>query len=156
MKIVRHRPGRRPEFWNPEAPELSPKKKALLVGIQYEDDEDGGEEGANALRGPHRDVTDMRELLIGVCNCRHIFIVFPNGITDCYEYDPGDIVVLIDRDDPGQVQPTRVNMVCIQVSPPSYVSYWHHRFERLRSWLRMLVRETVSSFTVCSPSTSVS
>ncbi|KAF9460212.1 caspase domain-containing protein [Collybia nuda] len=94
MKIVRHRPGRRPEYWSQDAPQPPPKKKALLVGIQYEEDADGDEEGANVLRGPHRDVAEMRELLI-----------------ECYEYAPGDIVVLIDRDEPEQMQPTRANML---------------------------------------------
>ncbi|RDB26940.1 Metacaspase-1 [Hypsizygus marmoreus] len=94
MKIIRYRPGRRPEYWG-DAPDRQAKKKALLVGIQYErDEEDGDVEGANALRGPHRDVAEMRELLI-----------------DCYSYAPEDIVVLVDTYEPGQLQPTRENML---------------------------------------------
>ncbi|KAF8069274.1 caspase domain-containing protein [Lyophyllum atratum] len=93
MKIIRHRVGRRPEFWT-EAVERKPQKKALLVGIQYERDEEEDEEGANALRGPHKDVAAMRDLLI-----------------DCYSYMPKDIVVLVDTEEPGQVQPTRDNMI---------------------------------------------
>lgn len=94
--------------------ESKPRKKALLVGIQYEHDEEGDKEGANALRGPHRDVAEMRELLIGAFDIgRFPSLILPNDITDCYEYAPGDIVVLIDRDDPGQIQPIRANMVYI-------------------------------------------
>lgn len=101
------------------------KKKALLVGIQYEDDADGDEESANALRGPHTDVEEMRKLLIGVFAGRCIFLVWSTLTSsftiDCYGYAPGDIVVLIDRDEPGQVMPTRVNMVCV----PSRVGSLH-------------------------------
>ncbi|KAF5378727.1 hypothetical protein D9615_006873 [Tricholomella constricta] len=93
MKIIKHRLGRRYEYWG-EAEERKPQKKALLVGIQYERDEEGDGDEANVLRGPHRDVAEMRDLLI-----------------DCYSYLPEDIVVLIDTDEPGQTQPTRDNMV---------------------------------------------
>ncbi|GLB42506.1 putative to MEROPS cysteine peptidase family C14 [Lyophyllum shimeji] len=93
MKIIRHRLGRRPEYWA-ERVERKPRKKALLVGIQYERDEEEAGETANALRGPHKDVAAMRELLI-----------------DSYSYSPDDIVVLIDTNEPGQTQPTRDNMI---------------------------------------------
>ncbi|KDR79908.1 hypothetical protein GALMADRAFT_222842 [Galerina marginata CBS 339.88] len=48
----------------------------------------------NALKGPHRDVKAMRELLIEV-----------------YAYDPADIVVLIDDDIGEHIQPTRDNIM---------------------------------------------
>ncbi|KAF8955243.1 caspase domain-containing protein [Flammula alnicola] len=46
------------------------------------------------LKGPHRDVKAMRDLLI-----------------DVYKYDPTDVMLLIDDDDPDQVQPTRENIL---------------------------------------------
>ncbi|KAJ7284369.1 caspase domain-containing protein [Mycena rebaudengoi] len=67
-----------------------PSKKALLIGI--------GSElpgGYAALRGPHKDVKDMRQLLI-----------------DQYQYQPGDITVLIDEDGIAEnLQPTRANIL---------------------------------------------
>jgi hypothetical protein len=46
--------------------ERKPQKKALLVGIQYENDaDDSDDDVANVLRGPHQDVAGMRTLLIG-------------------------------------------------------------------------------------------
>ncbi|KAF8156107.1 caspase domain-containing protein [Crassisporium funariophilum] len=51
-------------------------------------------ENQSLLKGPHRDVLDMRQLLI-----------------DKYHYAPEDITVLIDNDDPEQLQPTRYNIL---------------------------------------------
>ncbi|KAG6811515.1 hypothetical protein H0H92_007069 [Tricholoma furcatifolium] len=82
MKIIRHKPGRRPAYW-PDAPVRQPVKRALLVGIQYRDEYDD-EDNSNPLRGPHKDVFSMRQLLI---------------------------VVLVDTDDPMQIQPTRDNLI---------------------------------------------
>ncbi|KAG5640342.1 hypothetical protein DXG03_009143 [Asterophora parasitica] len=83
MKIIRHRLGRRPELWA-EAVDRPPKKKALLVGIQYERDEEGDE--ANVLRGPHRDVAEMMDLLIVVLvdtdDSGQAFIVFVKAFSD--------------------------------------------------------------------------
>ncbi|KAF5313830.1 hypothetical protein D9619_013017 [Psilocybe cf. subviscida] len=97
------------------------KRKALLIGVQTVREDMGspvrsplsakfaGLPGAknikakwekkkqvklSALRGPHRDVKAMRELLI-----------------DMYSYKPEDIVTLIDDDDVNQKQPTRVNIL---------------------------------------------
>ncbi|KAG7094584.1 hypothetical protein E1B28_005410 [Marasmius oreades] len=62
-----------------------PKKRALLIGVQ-------GSEGA--LKGPHRDVAVMKDLLI-----------------DNYGYLPKDIVTLVDTKDAKQKQPTHDNMI---------------------------------------------
>ncbi|KAF9269911.1 hypothetical protein L218DRAFT_1071422 [Marasmius fiardii PR-910] len=67
---------------------IKPKKKALLIGVQYSN------MGDNALQGPHRDVTAMRQLLI-----------------EKYEYRPKDIVTLVDTKDSKQKQPTHDNMI---------------------------------------------
>lgn len=81
--------------WTEMALERKSQKKALLVGIQYENDANGSSDDvANVLRGPHQDVAAMRNLLI-----------------DCYGYSSDDIVVLVDSDDSGQIQPTRANML---------------------------------------------
>ncbi|KAL0060219.1 hypothetical protein AAF712_012974 [Marasmius tenuissimus] len=65
-----------------------PKKKALLIGVQYMT------MGENALKGPHKDVAAMRKLLI-----------------EKYQYNPKDIVVLKDTKNSKQKQPTRDNLV---------------------------------------------
>ncbi|KAF8965366.1 hypothetical protein BDZ97DRAFT_1918225 [Flammula alnicola] len=98
------------------------KKKALLIGIQRvrEDENEvispvspiGRKSPVNgrnkkskrrarrkqstrdALKGPHRDVRAMRDLLVNV-----------------YHYDPQDITVLIDDDHPFHKQPTRDNIL---------------------------------------------
>ncbi|KAJ4490169.1 caspase domain-containing protein [Lentinula aciculospora] len=70
----------------------SPKKKALLIGINNTLMEQVGG-GKSQLTMPHRDVQSMRNLLI-----------------DHYHYDPNDITILIDIDDPKQLQPTRTNI----------------------------------------------
>ncbi|KJA20433.1 hypothetical protein HYPSUDRAFT_43125 [Hypholoma sublateritium FD-334 SS-4] len=98
------------------------KLKALLIGIQQIREEaepmspsglrspDGKKDGKKkkwlkrrkdrkdttreALKGPHRDVAAMRDLLIKL-----------------YNYDPQDITVLIDDDKPCNVQPTRDNIL---------------------------------------------
>ncbi|KAG6914795.1 hypothetical protein DXG01_015254 [Tephrocybe rancida] len=108
MKIIRHRPGRRPEFW-PDTPVRPPLRRALLVGIQYIRDDDDDMDRVDKLRGPHKDVLEMRELLI-----------------DCYSYLPEDIVVLVDTDEPEQIQPTRDNMVRKpRLYAQSYLVYSH-------------------------------
>jgi len=50
--------------WNPQTKRFGrpPKKKALLIGINYTDQHEEGRLGE--LIGPHRDVTEMRDLLI--------------------------------------------------------------------------------------------
>jgi len=66
------------------------------------------------LKGPHRDVAAMRDLLISTC-----ILVSPSALADkhchsidVYNYDPKDIVVLIDDDECGHKQPTKENIVC--------------------------------------------
>ena len=83
MKIIRHRPSRRAERWDWTEKELErkPKKKALLVGIQYDNGVNGGgEDAANVLRGPHQDVADMRQLLIG--ELQHVTLEVPTSAQD--------------------------------------------------------------------------
>ena len=69
MNLIPHRPSRRAERlnWSEAALERKPQKRALLVGIQYENDaNDSDDDVSNSvLRGPHQDVADMRDLLIG-------------------------------------------------------------------------------------------
>jgi len=66
-------PDGRPEL--PYVPAREPRKKALLIGIQYNVDRT---EGANPLNGPHSDVAEMRQLLIGLSDLLTVF-VFSNG-----------------------------------------------------------------------------
>jgi hypothetical protein len=116
MKIIRHRPSRRPERldWAEAVLERRPKKRGLLIGIQYENDtEDSDDDEANALRGPHQDVAAMRALLIGEWYCHRQGARVLTSDIDYYGYDADNIVVLIDRDEEGQMQPTRANMVRI-------------------------------------------
>ncbi|KAF5338171.1 hypothetical protein D9758_014725 [Tetrapyrgos nigripes] len=65
------------------------KKRALLVGIRYNRGlKDRG------LKGPHKDVSVMRSLLI-----------------DKYKYDSNDIVVLVDDHKEKSLQPTKANLL---------------------------------------------
>ncbi|KAF8905200.1 caspase domain-containing protein [Gymnopilus junonius] len=124
MKIIKYKfrvPGKRQPAASPEG-EKKIKKRALLIGVQQvrevppENLNPGIEKlesgprakfkragrrlltkkklKTKALRGPHRDVKAMRSLLI-----------------DVYNYDPADIVTLIDDDDPNHKQPTLENIV---------------------------------------------
>ncbi|KAJ3843461.1 peptidase C14, caspase domain-containing protein [Lentinula raphanica] len=77
---------------NPSEHVVSPKKKALLIGINNTL-MDGGNDGSRLrLSMPHKDVDAMRTLLI-----------------DHYNYKPSDIVTLVDKDDPRQL-PTGANI----------------------------------------------
>jgi hypothetical protein len=119
MKMIRHRPSRRAERTERTEAVLErrPKKKGLLIGIQYENDtEDSDDDEANVLRGPHQDVAAMRKLLIGELILPSPVCERPDERQDYYDYDADNIVVLIDRDEEGQVQPTRANMVRIRGS----------------------------------------
>ena len=101
--------GRRPGL--PEVPARKPRKRALLIGIQYEADRKDGLRDANPLKGPHTDVEGMRKLLIGALDllCSLFFRWITHAILDLYSYAPEDIVVLVDK--PDQVQPTHENIV---------------------------------------------
>ncbi|KAF8233134.1 hypothetical protein L208DRAFT_1377389 [Tricholoma matsutake] len=92
--------------------ERKSQKKALLVGIQYENDANGSSDDvANVLRGPHQDVAAMRNLLIGELRRVTTSRNTDELNIDCYGYSSDDIVVLVDSDDAGQIQPTRANML---------------------------------------------
>ncbi|KAF8959335.1 caspase domain-containing protein [Flammula alnicola] len=65
------------------------KKKAKVAK-----DVEEGAPNLGVLKGPHHDVKIMRDLLL-----------------DKYGYDPEDIIVLIDDDDPNHTQPTRSNIM---------------------------------------------
>ncbi|KIK68515.1 hypothetical protein GYMLUDRAFT_721648 [Collybiopsis luxurians FD-317 M1] len=68
------------------------KKRALLIGINNTLMADGSRK--NDLKMPHKDVTDMKNLLV-----------------EKYGYDPNDVVTLIDIDDPKAPQPTKANIL---------------------------------------------
>lgn len=80
--------------WNPQTKRFGrpPKKKALLIGINYTDQHEEGRLGE--LIGPHRDVTEMRDLLINQ-----------------YKYGKDDIVIMTDAAVPQELQPTRENIL---------------------------------------------
>ena len=68
MKMKQHQLSRRAEQrdWSETTLKRRRKRKALLVGIQYENDgEDSDGVAENPLRRPHQDVLNMRRLLIG-------------------------------------------------------------------------------------------
>ncbi|KAK7447388.1 hypothetical protein VKT23_014098 [Stygiomarasmius scandens] len=83
-------PHRRPEVGVPSStpvvPKREPRKRALLVGINYK----------NGLTGPHRDAQDMKTLLI-----------------EKYGYQPDNITMLVDDMDErkGAFQPTKDNLL---------------------------------------------
>ncbi|KAJ6533254.1 caspase domain-containing protein [Mycena capillaripes] len=73
----------------------TPKRRALLIGISYSGaDTRVKEDGYGELRGPHADVAAMRRLLVGR-----------------YGYKEEDVVVLLDGEEGGTLQPTRVNIL---------------------------------------------
>ncbi|KAF8816853.1 hypothetical protein BYT27DRAFT_6379021 [Phlegmacium glaucopus] len=80
------------------SPPVVPKRKALLLGIagskgrRYEESTTSSTEGG--ITSVHRDVTDMRQVLI-----------------DIYCYNAQDITVLTDDGDPENVQPTEENII---------------------------------------------
>ncbi|KAK0433728.1 caspase domain-containing protein [Armillaria borealis] len=93
MKIIKHRGPRRP-YQSPiaEKNEL-PCKKALLIGINYKTGKDSGNEQYE-LHTPHRDVHDMKDLLI-----------------NHYGYDNADITTLLDDGKSSERQPTQSNII---------------------------------------------
>ncbi|KAJ7189919.1 caspase domain-containing protein [Mycena pura] len=98
MKIGRYHPTphSRRTAKHPQSPQVAQlpektQKKALLIGISY-NDAGGAGEGFAPLVGPHADVASMRKLLISR-----------------YGYKEADIVTLLDAGD--GVQPTRVNIL---------------------------------------------
>ncbi|KAJ8482780.1 hypothetical protein ONZ45_g14828 [Pleurotus djamor] len=83
-----------------EDPPRSPVKKALLIGIVYKPLKKVKKKpklmpSMGSLRGPHKDVSAMKDLLLHT-----------------YEYKLEDITILIDAaGHPPETQPTRVNMI---------------------------------------------
>ena len=86
------------------------KKKALLVGVE-------SVSSGRSLKGPHKDVRDMCQLLIGRLN-KPYFGYSINHISDRSHYDPNDITLLVNTDDPTQIQPTKANIVSFLLSTP--------------------------------------
>lgn len=80
-----------PQAPSSSRPQREPKKKALLIGINGLS---SPTIGYDVLRGSHRDVAEMKRLLIGA-----------------YGYPDEDIQVLVDDGIPGHVQPERQNIV---------------------------------------------
>jgi hypothetical protein len=82
-----------------------PRKKALLIGIKYTNG-DGKE-----LNGPHKDVQDMKQVLIG--KFKFYLVIASVNIhttTELYGYEEANITMLIDNGEPN-ILPTRRNMV---------------------------------------------
>lgn len=81
-------------------------KKALLIGIQNYDD-------VKRLRGPHQDVLDMPQLLIGGPSFSTLASSNSTDVgVDHYGYNPDDICALVDRDDLEEdMKPTMDNIV---------------------------------------------
>ncbi|KAJ7032359.1 caspase domain-containing protein [Mycena alexandri] len=80
-----------PQAPSSSRPQREPKKKALLIGINGLS---SPTIGYDVLRGSHRDVAEMKRLLIGG-----------------YGYPDEDIQVLVDDGIPGHVQPERQNIM---------------------------------------------
>lgn len=109
------------------------RRKALLIGIKgpqippltrtpQQPDSLNGDPGSDLqndnqpLRGPHRDVENLRDLLHGAplqlaTWTMHQYIVLIGIPPDVYCYNPRDITILIDDKNPEHVQPTRENIV---------------------------------------------
>ncbi|KAK0200469.1 caspase domain-containing protein [Desarmillaria ectypa] len=93
MKIIKHRGPRRP-YQSPIAEKGEPPcRKALLIGINYKTGKDSGNEQYE-LHTPHRDVHDMKDLLI-----KH------------YGYDDANITMLLDDGKSAERQPTQSNII---------------------------------------------
>ncbi|ESK89580.1 hypothetical protein Moror_8651 [Moniliophthora roreri MCA 2997] len=71
-----------------------PKKRALLIGVSGHLTGQESVNGDGILKGPHKDVTAMKNLLI-----------------EKYGYHPDDIIMLSETKHPNQKQPTRDNIL---------------------------------------------
>jgi metacaspase-1 len=106
------------------------QKKALLIGIQYYNSTNGQLDGddrlesldstpaaGGQLKGPHVDVQNMRQLLLGKAFRHYHSYGFLRSdhffLPDCYGFSPDDITVLIDDGNPKHVQPTKENLVSV-------------------------------------------
>jgi hypothetical protein len=87
------------------------QKRALLIGIQYYNSELDGTPAGEQLKGPHVDVQNMRQLLLGSPLSFSRLTDYTLFALDCYAYHPDDITVLIDDGNPNHVQPTKENLV---------------------------------------------
>lgn len=90
----------------------SRKRKALLIGVDHE----RTTQDVRPLKGgPHKDIRDMRQFLIGGSKFNSIIFRIQHSFADRWHYHPDDIIVL--TDDPelektlGALQPTRNNIV---------------------------------------------
>lgn len=93
MKIIKHRGPRRP-YQAPVAEKNDgPCRKALLIGINYKTGKGSGNEQYE-LQTPHRDVRDMKDLLI-----------------KNYGYDDANITILLDDGKSAESQPTQSNII---------------------------------------------
>ena len=82
------------------------KRKALLIGVEDDD-----------CRGPHKDVRDMRQFLIGGFKFTYSMKYFKSiiSLADRWHYRPDDIILMMNTDDPETlaVQPTKENIVWV-------------------------------------------
>lgn len=87
-------------------PPQSCKRKALLIGVEDDD-----------CRGPHKDVRDMRQFLIGGFKFTYSMKYFKSiiSLADRWHYRPDDIILMMNTDDPETlaVQPTKENIVWV-------------------------------------------
>ena len=98
----------------------SPKKKALLIGVEYNNEQPTSmKQGLRpqALKSPHKDILDMRQFLIGKFkfSSKTYYLERLSTIlqlADHWHYDPDDIVLLMNKDDLETIQPTKKNIVC--------------------------------------------
>lgn len=147
-------------------PSKNPKKKALLIGINYTSQQQGENDRDHELRGPHRDVTEMKEFIMSTL--RAIFYPFlylelksPRITLGTYGYEAQNIVVMLDKDEEGLPQPTRFNIVgfcCLVKTLPSESVLTYQictSFVKSRLWSRALLQETISFFIVILLSASI-
>jgi hypothetical protein len=83
------------------------KKKGLLIGINYENNEE------RHLFGPHANVQELKDLLLGepiMNNGVSFFIHVAHA--DLYKYKEEDIDVLLDGNEDSSLDPTNANIVC--------------------------------------------
>ena len=97
-------------------PPQSCKRKALLVGIEFSDElpTERGLRPLAELNGPHKDIRDMRQFLIGgfKFSSKKYFKVYPLFYgPERWHYDPDDIILLVNDDPEAALQPTRKNIV---------------------------------------------
>jgi hypothetical protein len=86
-------------------PEIPHKKKALLIGIQ-------GNDEAEMLECPHRDVKELKKVLVGKHPAVAAICCQTHTAIELYGYNPKDIVAMCDgTPDNADLEPTRDNIV---------------------------------------------